>query len=558
MTYKNLGIEVLRNSETPLTPGKMWEKAIELGLIQHNDKKQKASLVATLHNDSIKSNGKGVFEVVSKKPTIYRLSETPQLKLTFDNSSKPKITFKGTLSNKEAAIKILKDSETPLTPGQMWVMINERGLIHLKGKNPEGSFRSYLCSDSKKKKGKNTFEMVSKNPITYRLSKNPPKPKSSKKVPKTNNTEQIYEDYWSITLEYSDIHELNFQFTLNEIVDFIDDMKLNNIKYSKSIYLKLQQHLANEFRKSEFSMRKAINQFIKLGFIKQKLESYHPLTKDFLNSKDNINRRINFSAILTSSASFKSSMTKFSDENEISFLLETLKNIGKLSIEDVQAIMCVKTQLYNKGYINREELEIIKIKTIESGFIKRKYNQYSHFMNLLNKMHGVKVKDGYLFISSDYDSDDVDDKDYNNRDTYKQKLYRDKLRELSKSIYGEVLCMLTKEVYQNPIASHILDYKLSDENEQFDWNNGLLVCKDFDDLFNMSLHVTFDDDGYIIFSNGLHEDIINRYSGYKLEDNIFNEKRKEYMCYHRIRFFERHIKGFTIKNGQRYEVKTDL
>jgi len=97
-------------------------------------------------------------------------------------------------------------------------------------------------------------------------------------------TSQNYEDYWKLTLEYSDINSDKFLGTLSIIVNFID--KNSSEEYSKEKYDRLQQEVFDTFPKEDMgSVRKSINQFIKLGFINFELRSYHPNTKDFINAK---------------------------------------------------------------------------------------------------------------------------------------------------------------------------------------------------------------------------------------------------------------------------------
>ena len=99
---------------------------------------------------------------------------------------------------------------------------------------------------------------------------------------------QSYDNYWKLTVEYTNIHGERFRDTLKLIVSFIDDNKETIDSMDKSItalYRELQNNIASVFSKSDYaSVRKSINQFVKLGFIKPKLRSYHRLTKRFLNS----------------------------------------------------------------------------------------------------------------------------------------------------------------------------------------------------------------------------------------------------------------------------------
>ena len=91
---------------------------------------------------------------------------------------------------------------------------------------------------------------------------------------------QLYEKYWKITLEYSDFNSKLFNECLQIIVDFIDNNDTSI--YTKELYKELQSQVYRFNPKCDFaSVRKSINQFLKLGFINNHFTSYHTKTKDF-------------------------------------------------------------------------------------------------------------------------------------------------------------------------------------------------------------------------------------------------------------------------------------
>ena len=94
------------------------------------------------------------------------------------------------------------------------------------------------------------------------------------------------------------------------------------------------------------------------------------------------------------------------------------------------------------------------------------------------------------------------------------------------------------------IASHIKPYKDSEPNEAFDVNNGLLLSKNFDSLFDLG-YITFNNDGTIKPSNVLNTDVKNYLSNYRLHKDFINPKRLDYMDYHRYHVFEHR---FSMKN----------
>ena len=171
---------------------------------------------------------------------------------------------------------------------------------------------------------------------------------------------QQYENYWKLTLEYSDINGDNFIQTLQSIVDFIDNGKS---------YQELQDFLFQKFPKvDKASTRKSINQFVKLGFINTGLKSYHLLTKDFL-SCDNNDRRSLFSKIVYENASFNRSVKNESNQKEINFLVRTLEEIKIMDSDDIASLMTIADlNEYQNGYITRTDWIFLSSQCTKMGF----------------------------------------------------------------------------------------------------------------------------------------------------------------------------------------------
>ncbi|WP_028895989.1 HNH endonuclease signature motif containing protein [Prevotella sp. HUN102] len=128
------------------------------------------------------------------------------------------------------------------------------------------------------------------------------------------------------------------------------------------------------------------------------------------------------------------------------------------------------------------------------------------------------------------------------RDPYLQRLYKRELEEESMSFLKSTTpkCMLESLDHPVLIASHIKPYKVSDEKEEFDVNNGLLLSRNLDSLFDLG-YITFNDDGTIKPSKVLSEDMKAYLSQYKLNAYFINSKRMQYMQYHREYVFEKRI-----------------
>lgn len=365
--------------------------------------------------------------------------------------------------------------------------------------------------------------------------------------------QQNYEEYWKLTLEYTDFNDEKFLTTLQLLVNKVDNLNANeNYSYNSRDYKDLQQEVLRAVPKSSSninnqlgSTRKAINQCIKLGFVNPELKSYHPNTKDYLTARSSRRRQTLFSKIVYSNAKFNSSITKTHNWSQINFLLKTLEEIGKLTKKDIIALMTIDISNYEREYVIESELSAIRREAESSGFIKRKYNQIGYLNNILNKLDDVVFikrgrSDYELYFEEDAAiifGEDYKDKAYlkhieKKRDPYLHRLYKNQLKEECEDTYGNPMCVLEHLSYPVLIASHIKPFIDSDENEAYDPNNGLLLSRTIDSLFDLK-YISFTDEGKMIFSNRISNDVKDFWKNYKLEENILNEKRKEYLAYHR-------------------------
>lgn len=164
---------------------------------------------------------------------------------------------------------------------------------------------------------------------------------------------QQYEDYWKLTLEYSDFCGENFNNCLQIIIDFMD----KNPQIDSKKYHELQEEVNKFNPKADLgSVRKSINQFFKLGFINNGFNGYHTKTKQFLSEQNKAKKKILYSEILYDNASFSRSYRKYSDENELKFLVKTIEHCGSISKENLLAIMyTTDTNIY---YANLEDFSL--------------------------------------------------------------------------------------------------------------------------------------------------------------------------------------------------------
>lgn len=343
---------------------------------------------------------------------------------------------------------------------------------------------------------------------------------------------QKYEKYWSLTLEYTNFLDDKFNLTLKTIVDFIDENpKITSVEYNRL------QEILNELTPKEdmASIRKAINQFLKLGFINNKMKSYHIKTRQFLTEKDISRKKRIYSEIMYDNASFKRSFTNETNENEINFLIKTIEYSGSISKENLITLMYQDINSYPKGYVEFDKLENLTKLAIQNGVIDRKYNQLGYLWGLCKILTGIYTnKENRLTLDRD---EQVEEIRRSGRDSYKQRLYKYDLYKESIDSNKEVVCYYENKSYPVLIASHIKPYIKCEEDEKFDADNGLLLSKNIDNLFDNGW-ITFDDDGTVLCSDNLDIRIKSELQKQKLDKKYLNEKRLKYLKYHRDYVFD--------------------
>lgn len=350
-----------------------------------------------------------------------------------------------------------------------------------------------------------------------------------------SNTNQMYENYWSLTLEYTDFNGEGFNKTLELIVKYIDKYNGN---ISSEIYQDLQEELNKITPKEDMvSIRKAINQFLKLGFINNYMKSYHRKTKDFLNEKDISRKKRIYSEILYDNASFSRAFSKPSNTNELNFLIKTLEHCGSITKDNLLALMYQNINYYPKGYVTLDELKIITDESIENNTSERKYNQRDYLYGLCkNILSGIYInQSGNITLDKD---EQIEEFVRKGRDAYKQRLYKYDLYRECVSINNKVVCYIEDISYPVLIASHIKPYRYCKEEEKFDVDNGLLLSKNIDHLFDQGW-ISFNDDGSILYAEKLDEILKKKLKTYFLDKKYLSTKRLNYLKYHRENIFDK-------------------
>lgn len=354
---------------------------------------------------------------------------------------------------------------------------------------------------------------------------------------------QIYEDYWTFTNAFTDYNDQKFCTALELCLDFIDTHI--NQPYNNELYEELQQNIVqNPIMISQrtvqamnlASVRKVINQFVKMGFIEPFLSGYTSLSRDYVQARTNRKRQTLLSKIVYTHSGFQRSVTENSDIRQINFLIKTLVEHpqGKLNKKEIAAMMLVDLKTFQQDYLTETELNDYLQQGIESGFIERKYNQISYLWNLLGKLDDLKRVGDDLYFAEDAQRifGNLDEITARKRDPYLHRLYKNQLQEESEEHYGVVKCMLEKLAYPVLIASHIKPFILSDDTEAYDPNNGLLLSRTLDSLFDLK-YISFDNEGNMMKSERLSNDVWQRWCNVKLDNNLLNDKRKSYLAYHR-------------------------
>lgn len=339
---------------------------------------------------------------------------------------------------------------------------------------------------------------------------------------------QIYERYWGYTAEYTNLNSEKALGTLRVIVEFIDQGK------DKS-YKKLQELLTGKLGIASTSVRKAINQYVKLGFIYPYLSGYPEETKRYLQATSDRQRTNIMSSIVYKYSSFDSSVTNQGNHLEINYLIKTLEQVKSLNYEQLGALMTLDLSVQGATLLNRSELDVLVAQNQESGFFKRKYNQINHLRRLLSQLDGVTVRGKVVYLNSTIDdTSHLDEVKLLTRDPYLQRIYKGGLIEESKKAFSSEVpkCMVEGLPYPSLIASHIKPYRLSNDVEAFDVNNGLLLSRNLDALFDFG-YISFDVDGQLIPSEELASELGNYLSGYTLSKVFLTPDRVAYLEYHR-------------------------
>lgn len=363
---------------------------------------------------------------------------------------------------------------------------------------------------------------------------------------KKSKQEQQYDSYWKLTVEYSDIHGTLFSNVLKVIVKFIDENNLEKHACTPELNKKLQNIVYKINPKEDMgSVRKSINQFIKLGFIMPGYKGYHTLTKRFLLCQDEKERELIFTQIFYENASLNSSYTNdCTDHKEVNFLLKTLAYNGKLTKKDLMGLMVTDVAKYKRGYLLPDELEKQYQYALSINFNENKYNQIEYLIGFLKYMPELSYENGMLEFEDNKSVVAGNDVVSVKRDPILMRIYRKKLFDESETIYKRLICYACHLPWKGLVASHIKPLatciKQQKMEEAYDKDNGLLLSPNIDAYFD-KFDISFDDNGNILFGKEVSNEIRLLIKDYKLDSEILNGERIKYLQYHRQIFDAKNI-----------------
>ncbi|MBP3299467.1 MAG: HNH endonuclease [Muribaculaceae bacterium] len=357
-----------------------------------------------------------------------------------------------------------------------------------------------------------------------------------------NRVNQVYEKYWNYTAAFTDFDGNLFRQVVRTIRDFVGEHE--GEAYTPDKYRLAQQALQSAVPVIDMaSQRKRINQLVKLGFIRPFLSGYAPETDEFLAAATSRRRKSVVSKIVYKYANLLNSVTNDIRTRQLAFLIKSLEELGCISERDLATLMTIDIESFGREFATREDIDRQYCDMDIDGFYERKYNQVDHLRNLLGKLDDLTVHDGCVYFKTDADRlfPDVTQRRAV-RDPYLQRVYKSELEDEVCVHYGSETprCMLDSLAHPVLIASHIKPYShcAPDSEEQFDLNNGLLLNKSFDSLFDLG-YMTFSDDGRIVPSATLDESLRAYLSGFALHAGFLNDRRLAYMAYHRANVFDK-------------------
>ena len=372
---------------------------------------------------------------------------------------------------------------------------------------------------------------------------------------KIRPAQEIYEEYCKITLAYSDIHGEKF---INALRVILEDIKARNFKEASSKEFEALNEKVWEVnpvygKDSDATIRKAINQFSKLGFVEPRLNDYHEDSPKYISSKSDEYRKVLFSFIVTEYSKFSTSYKNYNkpgaDNNYIPFITKTLMRAGELNEKQIIGLLTVDPTEFKDGYINLNDLNSKSEIAEREGFFKKKYNQVRFFKQILGRLENFSyspTQEKLLGFKSDQN------KKYK-KEIHNKKIPRESVKDLiaykkvdleNLRIAGnKKICMVQNIEFPTIIHSHIKRSKLSNFEEKYDPKNLLILSSEIDIPFDRG-DISFEDNGNIIFANNIKDDFFEKFKNYKLNKAFLDKERKIYLKWNRDNWFNKNPRKY--------------
>lgn len=209
---------------------------------------------------------------------------------------------------------------------------------------------------------------------------------------------------------------------------------------------------------------------------------------------------------------------------------------GLSEIEALRKVKFIKEDSTFENYVAK--FTIVPNLIISREWIKDLKENRSYYSHFTPKMWLDFVSTGVINVTSEITiENEIDESEVHFKHVSEiliesrltQNKFRKKLLDKQKSCQ---ICGI--DMAELLIASHIKPWKISEDDEKIDVNNGLLLCANHDKLFDRYL-ISFDEDGEILISNQIRREyygILNLLNSNSIE---INEKQEKYLFHHRSR-----------------------
>jgi hypothetical protein len=229
-----------------------------------------------------------------------------------------------------------------------------------------------------------------------------------------NRENQIFMDGWIYNPAISDINSCKFYDILQTCVCFFethDGQHSDIIIQYKELRQSLQQKVPVSMIEWDLSQRKRINQLVKMGLIKPRMEGLYPETKDLINAEDINSRKIILSKAAFNNGNFASTMLERSSQwdGQLAFLIRTLEKCERLSIYEVVTLMHFDYPSNKVSYLVKDSLH--KLYELHKPFIDehmgRRWAAVQQICRFLSNLIHIRFEEEILFYDSQTSYEDL-------------------------------------------------------------------------------------------------------------------------------------------------------